>query len=224
MVRTIYLATLPLLSSLISARAVLPGESVANIAHSKRQDSGDLTINEVNMERLHKARNSDLDSTGPTPEQPEEPQHLQIRHQPYQSRQAGKTLQLFWEVAPASRSDPMPPLGVPPIAEPNFQWYFYLGDANKGSDPCNSDPIDTNFEAPKGDNPPVVVDGEWEFDVPELGKCKYQGIGKVGPAGDNGWLHCPGRPAIMCVPDKRVIDKCNSDTTIKSKAISHCDW
>lgn len=144
---------------------------------------------------------------------------------------AGKSLQLFWEVEPVpDKKEEIPGIfGPVPISTPQdplYWWYWYTGEQGKGADPCNTDPInlDRLYGAPKGDSFPIVVDGEWNIKVPDLGECKYQGIGKVGESGDNGWLHCDGRPAIMCKPDERPIDNCNSDTTIKSKAISVCEW
>jgi hypothetical protein len=134
---------------------------------------------------------------------------------------AGKTLQLFWQVEPG----PEMPINDFPLSEDEYLWKFYLGDTGTGSNPCNTDPVDikTNGEAPK-DNPPTVVNGEWEFDLPDMGKCKFQGIGRVGESGENGWLHCQTRPAIMCKPDERPIDDCGTDNIVRSKAISFCDW
>ncbi|KAF1978355.1 hypothetical protein BU23DRAFT_563968 [Bimuria novae-zelandiae CBS 107.79] len=111
------------------------------------------------IEALRKARSGDLDGTrDATQELPQE--------QPQELPQE-------------------PP--APPKASKTIQWYFYMGDAGKGSDPCNSDPIDTQFEAPAGDSWPTAdIEGEWEFEVPDLGKCKFQGIGSVGTGGDNG--------------------------------------
>ncbi|KAF2728857.1 hypothetical protein EJ04DRAFT_503396 [Polyplosphaeria fusca] len=192
-------------------RPLAPEESIEAVQDPTFRPDSDYP--EWYIERLKKARAGDLDGTGKVPGEPETPPS-----NPEPTKE-GKTLQLFWEVELANAE---PGFYEPP--PPKYWWYFYLGNSGTGSDPCNADPIDTQFGAPAGDSWPEVVEGEWEFDIPDMGKCKYQGIGRVGPGGDNGWLHCPDRPAIICVPDQRPVDECGSDTTMRSKAISYCDW
>jgi hypothetical protein len=174
------------------------------------------------IEALQKARSGDLDGKGGAPKVPPQDPPQEPPQDPPGPPSAGKTIQVFWEEEPIPGFvDPTAPVWE---GESKYWWYFYMGDVGKGSDPCNADPIDTQFGAPAGDSWPVVIDGEWELEIPDLGKCKFQGIGRVGDFGDNGWLHCPDRPAIKCVPDDRTVDQCRSESKIQSKSISYCDY
>lgn len=120
------------------------------------------------IERLQKARKGDLEDTTEETKDPKKPA---------KPPKPSKMLQLVWEVEPGrprpqSRGPPLPP------GPEKFWWAFYLGKPPNGIDPCNSDPLDTNFSAPKGKDAPALLEGEWEFDIPDMGKCKFRGMGK----------------------------------------------
>lgn len=136
----------------------------------------------------------------------------------------GKALQVFWEAEPQGQACTGPKDFCRLVPEVDMFYYFYVGQAGVGVDPCNSDPINTKgYRAPEQSTAPAIQ-GEWDVEVPGLGKCRFQGLGRAGEKGDNGWLHCPNRPAIMCLPDRRLEDKCLHDNTVTAKALSFCNY
>jgi hypothetical protein len=158
---------------------------------------------------------------------PQEPTSTPPNSSPPGPPNQGKTLEIFWETEPRGRPTCFgPPQAIcEPVRQVDMFYYFYLGQAGKGVDPCKTDPLNNNSGYPAPEQKAVpLIQGEWNIDIPGLGKCKYQGLGRTGESGDNGWLHCPNRPAIKCKPDPRPNDACNNDVTVNAKAVSFCDF
>lgn len=111
-------------------------------------------------------------------------------------------------------------------------WNFYEGEQGVAVDPC-SDPLLSDDKAPenRGYDAPWP-NGEWKLRFAGYAEdCTFQGIGTKGPSGDVGWLHCPERPAIMCLEDpKKAGGKdawTNCETGDWSKdflPVAYCDW
>jgi hypothetical protein len=169
---------------------------------------------------LKNARGGDYDSTAaaaakPKPVEPPAPPKV------------GKTLQVFAkEYATRKAIFSLGPT-IQSQEYSEFEWSFFPGEAGQGTNPCGR--RDGQLQKAMGIvnvTTNGIINGEWAVTVPDLTGCIFQGIGKIGESGDNGWLKCSSRPAIMCIPDNRPQDECNGrgyDHWI-FKAVSHCDW
>jgi hypothetical protein len=122
-----------------------------------------------------------------------------------ESRPAMKTLQIFWSEITDDNN------GV------SHSWSLYVGEANKGVNPCDSQPINNHDEFCKAPGryglPTSVSNDMWEINVEGMDCTLF---------GDR--LECPGadtRISITCAADPRPADTCGSEF---HKAITHCDW
>jgi hypothetical protein len=133
-----------------------------------------------------------------------------------------KSLQIFYESA-----------STPGQEQVWHIWNFFEGEQNAGVDPCGQ-PIlfDINVPPKAGPDLPPRIDGEWKLRFGGYAEdCTFQGIGKMGPSGDVGWLHCPERPAIKCVEEVARDDgrdawrNCDKNgKRIGRIPVAHCDW
>jgi hypothetical protein len=192
-------------------------------------------------DRLKKARAGDYDGTAsttqptptptPTPKPSDPP-----KNDPPAPKVLGRTLQVFAREDRTMTGNPSPSVWTWDQNK-HYSYQFVIGEAGKGSNPCinpgSNDAIPMwMFDAPKDvkslPKDRNIIDGEWILgpQFPDLGECKFQGIGKVGPSGDNGWLLCSDRPNIKCTPDTREIDRCEKYNPAGRDmvAVSHCDY
>lgn len=123
-------------------------------------------------------------------------------------------------------------------------WYYFEGKPGQKVDPCTDDwdmrdavlddTVDKELDffgpyEPDWDSPPRI-EGEsiMNFKFKDQKACKFQGLGDKGPSGDVGWLHCPGREAIMCLePPEWSKGKdgwsiCNEYQ--RYVPVAYCDW
>ena len=96
---------------------------------------------------------------------------------------------------------------------------FLTGAMLVGTDPCDLntfpkksvwavDGVNYQFYNRPGESgPPNPINGEWQITV-DGQNATYQGIGRIGPSGDDGWLHINGQ-AHKCVAVVSEILSCD---------------
>lgn len=126
------------------------------------------------------------------------------------------------------------------IASDTRWWSFYDGKQGEAVQACSSPHLlreETDQKDAQEWQAPDIQ-GEWSLPDGFYKGCVFQGLGRKGPSGDVGWLHCPGRPAVMCLEDQAKIKaaqpdhgfdvwaQCvNADTyTDECLAVAYCDF
>lgn len=156
----------------------------------------------------------------PSPSSTQEPEQP-MTPTPEPPKGPPKSLQIFYRRHTESGQ-------IPPLVWDS--WTFYEGEQGKSVDPCGSWLLDDPEIGPPGSSfDPPWPRGEWKLRFSGYTEdCTFQGNGQKGESGDVGWLHCPERPAIMCIEDPQKAGGEGSwkDCTPEDSFIpvAYCDW
>jgi hypothetical protein len=117
-------------------------------------------------------------------------------------------------------------------AEEWQKWHFFETRPGNAIDTCSESTFSVdNAPVYNGFDPPWI-DVKKPFRPRGYEKdCTFVGLNGKGPSRDVGWLHCPDRPAIMCLEDPQKDDGesawkvCEKGEWWRDRIpVGYCDW
>jgi hypothetical protein len=117
-------------------------------------------------------------------------------------------------------------------AEKWQKWHFFETTPGKDIDPCSGSTFSVDDAPEYSAFDPPWINVKKSFRPQGYAEdCTFEGLNGKGPSGDVGWLHCPERPAIMCLEDRqksggesawKVCDK--GEWWRDRIPVGYCDW